>query len=160
MDDAYRNQLESAKRQSTLQLLFKCARIVNERAVASLPVADPKAPRPRPAHMSLFPHIALEGSRPSELARALGISKQAVGQLVDDLVEMGVVEKRPDPDDGRAIRVAFTDLGRQSILDGLRHLRTEEAKLSRAIGKAPMKQLREGLLALHDHLLELDGEEP
>ena len=153
VDPSFPEELEAAKRASTAQLLFKCARLVNERALATLPL-DAGTPRPRPAHMALFPHIDLEGTRPSELARRVGVSKQAVGQLVDELEAMGVVERRPDPDDGRAKRVAFTDAGLRSILDGLAHLRRVEAELAEAIGEDAMGALREGLLALHDHLVE------
>ncbi len=151
MDPAFPEALETAKRASTAQLLFKCARLVNERALATIPAPD-GVPRPRPAHMALFPHIALEGTRPSELAKALGISKQAVGQLVGELEAMGIVERRPDPDDGRAKRVVFTERGLQSILEGLDHLRRIEAELTKAIGEDTMASLRAALLVLHDHL--------
>lgn len=151
MDPSFPEALEAAKRASTAQLLFRCARLLNERALATLP-AEPDEPRPRPAHMALFPHIALEGTRPSELAKRLGVSKQAVGQLVGELEAMGTVERRPDPDDGRAKRVVFTEHGLQSILQGLEHLRRVEAELAEAIGKDTMGSLREALLVLHDHL--------
>ena len=153
MDPSFPEQLEAAKRASTAQLLFKCARLVNERALSTLPLEGDQ-PRPRPAHMALFPHIALEGTRPSELARRLGVSKQAVGQLVDELQAMGVVERRPDPDDRRAKRVAFTHRGLSSLLDGLAHLRAVEAELAAAVGRDTMEQLHRALLALHDHLAE------
>ena len=158
MDSEFPDTLEAAKRASTLQLLFKCSRLINELALTTLPPPhnddDNGGLRPRPAHMSLFPHIDLDGTRPSELARRLGISKQAVGQLVDDLAAMGVVERRPDPADRRAILVAFTEAGRASILKGLAHLRQVEDELGQAVGKKHMRALREALLALHDHLIE------
>jgi len=150
VDPSFPEALEAAKRASTAQLLFKCARLVNERALATLP--GDGEPRPRPAHMALFPHIALDGTRPSELAKKLGVSKQAVGQLVGELEAMGMVERRPDPDDGRAKRVCFTEQGLQSILDGLAHLRRVEAELAKAIGKETMASLRDALLLLHDQL--------
>jgi DNA-binding MarR family transcriptional regulator len=153
VDPSFPEALEAAKRASTAQLLFKCARLVNERALATVPTAEGEA-RPRPAHMALFPHIALEGTRQSELARKLGVSKQAVGQLVGELEAMGVVERQPDPDDGRAKRVVFTERGLRSILDGLAHLRRVEAELAEAIGEDTMASLRAALLSLHDHLDE------
>ncbi|MBO6936513.1 MAG: MarR family transcriptional regulator [Deltaproteobacteria bacterium] len=151
MDPSFPEALETAKRASTAQLLFKCARLLNEHALATIPTPEGTA-RPRPAHMALFPHIALEGTRPSELAKKLGISKQAVGQLVGELEAMGVVERQPDPDDGRAKRVVFTEQGLQGILEGLAHLRRVEAELAEAIGEDTMASLREALLVLHDHL--------
>lgn len=148
---SFERRLHRAKRASTAQLLFRCARQLNERALESLPANA--GPRPRPAHMSLFPHIALdEGTRITELASKLGVSKQAVGQLVDDLEAMGIVQRAADPADGRAKRVHFTAAGRQSMLDGLTHLRQIERRLARSIGKDVMQALHDALLVLGDHL--------
>lgn len=149
--ESFASALDHAKRESTAQLLFRCARLVNELALATMPGSS-EGPRPRAAHTSLFPHIDLEGTRLTELARRVGISKQAVGQLVDDLEAMGVVERSPDPVDGRAKRVCFTPRGRQGLFDGLRHLRTVEAELADAIGTKKMRALHDALLALNDHL--------
>jgi len=148
----FRKQLETAKRSATLHLLFKCSRLLNERALASLP-PSPTEIQPRAAHLSLFPHIEIDGgTRVSDLAEKLGITRQAVGQLVDDLERMGAVERLPDPDDGRAKRVAFTPAGRQSILDGLNHLKSLEGELSEILGEPLLRAFRKALLLLHDHL--------
>ncbi len=147
----YERRLEATKRAATLHLLFKTARLLNERAIASLPTSTGR--RPTPAHMALFPHIELQGgSRITELSAKLGISKQAVGQLVDDLEEMGVVARLEDPDDGRAKRVVFSARGRRSMLDGLIHLRKLERQLAKEVGGDTMRQLRDALLVLHDYL--------
>lgn len=147
----FEQELEESKRGSTAQLLFKCARLVNDRALATLPISGEM--RPRASHMALFPHIDLaDGTRITELAGLLGVSKQAVAQLVDDLDTMGLVTRIADPSDGRAKRVIFTPAGRTAMLDGLAHLRSIELELSEAIGKHTMAILHEALLALHDHL--------
>ena len=145
--DGYRIQLETEKHQSTLQLLFKAARLVDERALA-LVAAQRGAPKLRRSHTSLLPHIELEGTRITDLAERMGISKQAVSQLVDDLEGYGVLERVADPDDGRAKRVVFTALGRQGLLEGLATLRGMEADLEQQIGASRMRGLRLGLLAL------------
>lgn len=151
-----KKQLEAAKRASTLHLLFKCSRLLNDWAIASLPPSPSKV-KPRAAHLSLFPHIDFDdGTRISVLADALGITRQAVGQLVDDLEEMGAVARVPDPRDGRAKRVVFTAAGRTSILQGLNHLKSLEPELARVLGVRRLKSLRESLLLLHDHLLADD----
>jgi len=147
----FARKLDAAKRSSTAHLLFKCARVLNERAIASLPMSGGK--RPRAAHLALFPHIELgKGTRVTELASKLGITKQAVGQLVDDLEGFGMVERTPDPDDGRAKRVCFTEHGESAMLDGLRHLKQVERELSRALGKETVAALHGALTKLHDHL--------
>jgi DNA-binding MarR family transcriptional regulator len=150
-DRAYREQLAEKKKESTLQILFRCARLANERALSSV-TQRPGAPRIRPSHTALFPHIALEGTRLTALADAVGVSKQAIGQLVDELEQMGVLERRPDPDDGRARLVIWTARGRAGLLEGLRTLTGLERELRTAIGARNWDQLRASLLALDAHL--------
>lgn len=154
-DPAWRRTLEEKKRQSTLQLLFKAARLVNEQALARVRAQAPApssasgpAVELRPAHAALFPHIDLDGTRLSTLAARAGISKQAVGQLVDDLEGQGMVERIPDPDDGRARLVRFTPLGQQALLHGLSVLQQLQAELADRIGASHMDALHEALLAL------------
>lgn len=63
------------------------------------------------AHVHITRHLALEGSRLTELARAAGMSKQAMGDLVDQCAAWGLVQREPDPLDARARRVVFTPVG-------------------------------------------------
>lgn len=146
-DRAFEAEVERAKAQSVAQLLFKCARLLNEQAVARIEQPE-GVPRIRPAHTSLFPHIDLEGTRLTTLAGRLGISKQAVGQLVDELEQMGALERVPDPSDGRAKLIRFSRASGRSLLDGLAHLGRIEAELREAIGGARMDALHDGLGAL------------
>ncbi|MFZ5890434.1 MAG: MarR family winged helix-turn-helix transcriptional regulator [Myxococcota bacterium] len=150
-DVEYRQALEQSKRQSTLQVLFKVARLLDELAVARLAERH-AAPGLRRSHTSLLPHIDLNGTRITDLADRLGISKQAVSQLVDDLEKLGVLARLPDPDDARARRVTFTELGRKGLLEGLEVLRTLEQELALQVGRERMQGLREALLSIHDYL--------
>ena len=153
----FEDDLEQAKRASTAHLLLRCARLVNEHAIASLPTG-PDAERPRASHLALFPHIELDGgTRVTELATKLGITKQGVGQLVDDLEGMGMVERRPDPDDGRAKRVCFTEHGKAAMLHGLSHLASVDEDLLKILGERKMTGLRRALLALYDHFESAEG---
>jgi DNA-binding MarR family transcriptional regulator len=121
--------------------------MINERALARANRAF--GTELRAAHTTLFPHIDLEhGTRLTTLAERLGVSKQAAGQLVDEVVAMGLLERRPDPEDGRAKRICFPVSGRHGVLEGLDVLREEEQVLSRAIGARRFQALHEGLLAL------------
>lgn len=147
----------SLKRKSVAQLLFKCARLVNERAIAR--VNDAQRPRPplRAAHTALFPHLDSQGVRGAELARKLGVTKQAVSQLVTELEEWGVVEQIADPQDGRAKLVRFTARGEQGLLQGLALLGELEQELSNKMGKRRMQQLHAALLALERVLDEVEA---
>ncbi len=153
--DPYRAHLEQVKRASVAQLLFKCARLLNEQALARLRERG-GAPKLRPAHAALFPHIDLDGTRLTELARRVGVSKQAVNQLVNDLEEMGTVERTRDPTDGRAKLIRFSRHGRNSILDGLAMLGEIETELAQKIGEDNMSALHRALIEL-EQVLEHEG---
>ena len=149
---------EARKRESVAQLLFKCARLVNERALAKVNEL-PHPIRLRTSHTNLFPHLDFEGVRITELARRLDISKQAVSQTIAELELMDVVETIPDPSDGRARLARFTEKGKLGIMQGLGVLRELEVEMERTIGKAKFAALHEALLAL-ELMLEPAAERP
>jgi len=63
------------------------------------------------AHVHLTRHLPLAGARLTELAQAAGMSKQAMGDLVDQCEAWGLVARTADPHDARARRIVFTPLG-------------------------------------------------
>jgi DNA-binding MarR family transcriptional regulator len=63
------------------------------------------------AHVHITRHLAVEGSRLTELAERAGMTKQAMGDLVNQCEAWGLVLREPDPHDGRARRVRFTPAG-------------------------------------------------
>ncbi|MFT4706054.1 MAG: DNA-binding MarR family transcriptional regulator [Bradymonadia bacterium] len=144
--------VEQLKRASVAQLLFKTSRLLNEQAIA-LARERLNLPDLRTAHTTLFPHIDFEGTRLTELALRLGVSKQAVGQLVNELVEMGAFERVPDPDDGRARLVRFAR-GKDAVVAGLEVLLEVEAELRDRLGDAAIEVLHGTLVALEAELLD------
>ena len=76
------------------------------------------------------------------LAELLGVTKQAAGQVVDEMVELGFVDRRPDPHDRRAKLLALTRRGRAARARALE----VSAALEREI-PAP-DAVRAGLLAI------------
>lgn len=63
------------------------------------------------AHIHITRHLGLNGSRLTELAQSAGMSKQAMGDLVDQCTAWGLVQRERDPLDARARRVVFTSVG-------------------------------------------------
>ncbi len=63
------------------------------------------------AHIHITRHLALQGSRLTELAQAAGMTKQAMGTLVNQCEAWGLVLREDDPLDARAKRVVFTPAG-------------------------------------------------
>ena len=150
-------EFEALKRSSALQLLMKCGRLANEVALARFRVTSGHASL-RAAHTNLFPHIDLGGTRLTEIARRLGHSKQSVAQLVDELVEMGILERVPDPNDGRAKLVRFLG-GAEALSRGVRVLIDLEAEIAEALGRGEFDRLHRSLAALEVWFLEADAPE-
>lgn len=63
------------------------------------------------AHVHITRHLALSGDRLTDLAERAGMTKQAMGNLVDQCEAWGLVTRAPDPLDARARRVCFTPTG-------------------------------------------------
>lgn len=60
------------------------------------------------AHLHITRHLPLGGARLVALAEAAGMSKQAMGELVNQCEAWGLVQRQPDPLDARARRIVFT----------------------------------------------------
>jgi DNA-binding MarR family transcriptional regulator len=63
------------------------------------------------AHIHITRHLALEGSRLTDLAARAGMSKQAMGDLVDQCEAWGLVKREADSRDKRARVLRFTPTG-------------------------------------------------
>ena len=63
------------------------------------------------AHIHITRHLSVGGSRLTDLALSAGMSKQAMGDLVDQCEAWGIVRREADPHDRRARRVVFTASG-------------------------------------------------
>ncbi|PKL75164.1 MAG: MarR family transcriptional regulator [Candidatus Melainabacteria bacterium HGW-Melainabacteria-1] len=145
--------LDALKQASVAQLLFRAARLWNEQALLRLQQRYPTA---RLAHTSVFPHVDWSGTRITELASRMGVTKQAASQLVQDMVGLGLLELHPDPDDGRAKRVHFSSLGVEALNEGLQILNQMQMEFSVELGCAEMAQL----LALLQQLLPVLEQQP
>lgn len=138
---------------STFELLFRAARIVSATAVMRVQATGGKV---RNAHTQLFPHITSEGVRLTELSARIGVSKQAIGPLVDDLEREGLIERIDDALDRRAKLIRWTRKGERAMLHGLAVLAGLEQEIGRRIGKARMTELADTC----EHLIAVLEEAP
>ena len=87
----------------------------------------------------LVPLFEEDGLRPGDLARRAGLSKQTMTSLVRPIERAGYLERRPDPGDGRAVRLHLTAKARaiepavEAVLD---QLEGETARLARPLPAA------------------------
>ncbi|MFT3830561.1 MAG: MarR family winged helix-turn-helix transcriptional regulator [Opitutaceae bacterium] len=111
-------------------------------------LAERGFPEIRPAHSAVLRHILPEGSRPTELAAAAGLTKQSMAYLVEHLTTAGVVRTVPDPEDGRARLVQLTARGRK-LMDALVAASAEaEQEVVAVLGREAVDTLRTQLTAL------------
>ncbi len=67
----------------------------------------------RPSHGMVFQYLDEEGSRITDLAARVKITKQSMSTLVYQLEDWGYLQRRPDPTDKRAVLFAFTEKGKE-----------------------------------------------
>ncbi|MFG1376013.1 MarR family winged helix-turn-helix transcriptional regulator [Xanthobacter autotrophicus] len=90
----------------------------------------------------LLINIALGERRPVRLARALGVTKQAVSLMLAELSASGRIAITPDPEDARASLVGFSPSGRDELTFIFETLCALEDHLATVIGRDRMEVLR------------------
>jgi DNA-binding MarR family transcriptional regulator len=85
-------------------------------------------------------------ARPSDLARRLGISRQAIQQSLAEMESLGLLQLVPDPGDARAKIVEFSPKGASIQRAALKAIRSVDAELERRLGKRDFDVLRRVLL--------------
>jgi DNA-binding MarR family transcriptional regulator len=103
-------------------------------------------PRTRTQTMILI-NISNGITRAAELARVLGVSRQAIQQQINELERDELVTQIPDPEDRRANRIVFSERGSQLINAALATLRQSEQALAIRLGYESVSQLRRALMA-------------
>ena len=87
------------------------------------------------AHIHITRHLAVGGSRLTELALSAGMSKQAMGDLVTQCEAWGLVTRAEDPHDKRAKRVVFTESGLLWLEAFRRAVGQAEEEFRQAVGQ-------------------------
>lgn len=90
-------------------------------------------------------HIASGITRPSDIAREMGTTRQNIHAMTKHLIENHIVTQVPDPIDGRSKQYAFSDDAlelRETVLHVLSHL---DKKLADRVGKDTMKAMHRAL---------------
>jgi DNA-binding MarR family transcriptional regulator len=102
------------------------------------------------AHIHITRHLPLEGARLTELAHWAGMSKQAMGDLVDQCAAWGLVTRESDPRDARARRIVFTAAGLDWLAAFRAAVAQAEAEFSAAVGNEVATVVALGLEAYAD----------
>jgi DNA-binding MarR family transcriptional regulator len=96
---------------------------------------------------SLTKNLDVEGTKLTELARRAAMTKQAMGELVDECEALNLVRRVRDPNDGRARIIMFTQAGRLWL--GCFHAAVEQAEreMRTEFGEHQLEMLIVGLEA-------------
>ena len=93
------------------------------------------------ARGNLLVYIGPDGIRQGDLAEKAGLTKQAVQQFVDDLVQDGIVMRTADDADARARRVRLTPEGEAAMRDADRIKLQIETRWRALLGDAGFDRL-------------------
>jgi DNA-binding MarR family transcriptional regulator len=102
----------------------------------------------RPTHGCVFRFVHEGGMRLTELSTLAGMTKQSIGEIVDDLADRGYVERFPDPEDKRAKLIRLTEKGEQAQATGLTLFAKLEQRLADRYGADRLADMRELLEAI------------
>ncbi len=97
---------------------------------------------------TLLAGISATGGPRPDLPAGLGVTKQAVSQVVEILASRGYVERNTDPEDRRRISLTLTSRG-QEVLDAVvRGVESVDARLLERVPAEQVAAMRSALMAL------------
>ena len=99
------------------------------------------------AHIHITRHLPVAGARLTDLAQTAGMSKQAMGTLVNQCEAWGMVRREGHGADARAKRVVFTEAGLAWLAAYQEAVALAEAELRAAVGNEVATVITLGLEA-------------
>jgi DNA-binding MarR family transcriptional regulator len=132
-----------------IAIVDKTARMMREEMITAMRARGYEWAQP--AHNSVFATLPPEGARSADMAERAGITRQSMGEVIRDLAERGVVEMVPDPSDGRAKIVRFTEQGVAMAQEGFAHITDLDRLFRETFGDADYEACRRvlaGIMAL------------
>ena len=97
----------------------------------------------RPTHGCVFRFVQGEGLRLTDIAERAKLTKQSVGEIVDDLVQRGYAKRIPDPDDRRAKLICLTERGEAAQAHGRKLFAKVEKRWAERYGADRIAGFRE-----------------
>jgi len=141
MEEIETNQLIE---QSFGHKLSKASRLFQDYGVQKLRDSM-KVDAIKPSHLKLFPHIEDTGSSVVEIAKKLGISKQATGLLVNELIEFNVLVKEDNPEDKRSFLVKFNKKKSGPYIKGISVFQELDEVITKSMTKRELEILSSAL---------------
>ena len=108
------------------------------------------------AHNAVFGNLGEGGARASDMAERAGMTRQSMGEIIRDMVALGILEMRPDPADRRAKLVTYTPAGLELVSGGYYYILDQEKRFVEEFGSELYEQLRAALDRITDLVTPAD----
>jgi len=125
MNSSHSITISSADREERLDRISENILLLLPQLYRTLLRAGHGKSRKNPINMQLRILIMLAHAgptQPSDIGIRMGISKSNVSALIDKLVVLGYVERRPDEKDRRVVHITITARGRKFLAGRLKHV--------------------------------------
>ena len=120
-------------------LLFHLADWIDQRHIAAI---QEKFPEGRRTFNPVFIHLPADGCRLTELARMANMSKQAMAEIVEEMIALGFLARFDDPSDRRAKIIIRAPKGLEAHKVAMDAFEEIDLELSGRLGKERLNQLR------------------
>jgi DNA-binding MarR family transcriptional regulator len=110
----------------------------------------------RLTHVNLTRNLDVAGTRMTVLARRAGVTKQAIGELIVQCEDLGLIKRVADPTDARAKIVKFTRRGLEWLEAFRAALEQAEHEMQEELGALRVDGLKAALKAYADAFDTLD----
>jgi DNA-binding MarR family transcriptional regulator len=115
-------------------------------------------PEVKYAHNAVFSTLNEPGARATDMAARAGITRQSMGEILREMVSLGILEMLPDPDDRRAKLVTYTKPGLEQARSGFQHIIDLETRFADEFGDEEYEIVRSVLGRLVQLLDEIAEE--
>ncbi len=102
-------------------------------------------------HTVLISNLSSTGDQITTIADKAGITKQAMGQLVNELEKKGYIRKTQSPVDKRSYLIQFTERGQDALRAAYEVKLIIEKEYAEILGESNAKKLRNLLQKLINH---------
>lgn len=87
-------------------------------------------------------HVMLNITRPSDIARSMGVTRQATHITIGQIVQKGMIELADDPVDKRSKVIQLTPMGKEVRRDAQASVQYIAAQLASRIGESHVRNLQ------------------
>jgi DNA-binding MarR family transcriptional regulator len=93
----------------------------------------------------VFAYLSADGRTASDLARQVGITRQSMQKLLEQLSAEKLILLKSHPDDARSALVVLSARGQRLMVAAQQHLAAIEAEVESRIGVAQLELLRKAM---------------